>query len=368
MRRLLHEAGPQPDGVAPGQAAQRHEGRPPEEDRPQLAVGHAESLQQADHARPLEHEDQQGRGHVEEGHDEHDDDDHRGIDVVGPQPVENVGIALRNARHGKVCRRGVVVVQERMAEPCGACVGIGGPLQEYFITRDLVAGPLGQPLHVAQVREDHPLVHVVHSRGVETGYLEAVATRQFAGLDEEHLHLVPGTEAQLRGEGLRQQDVLRTDRVAHTGKLPGNEPLVEKAPVVGRIDPLEHHPLDGILGADDASAQRIGRHRDEARHRADQLLEVPAPHHGPGIERLDTPDVGHRNMGRKSRHLVRHLALEPHDDGQRKDHHRNPQRHGDHGNTLHHAGLVLRRGSSHAAGDEKREIHGSCFYPKIYAK
>mgnify|MGYP007092308881 CR=1 FL=1 len=117
----------------------------------------------------------------------------------------------------------------------------------------------------------------------------------------------------------------------------------------------------GVGRADDAPLDGIGSHRHEPVGPADQLLDMRAAAHGLRIERVHAPYVGHRDVSRKPRHLARHLAFEAHDDGHREDHHRHPQRHRHHGDTLHHPGLVPGRGLRHAACDEKGEIHGSCF-------
>ena len=47
-----------------------------------------------------------------------------------------------------------------------------------------------------------------------------------------------------------------------------------------------------------------------------------------------------------------------HDHGHGQDHHRHAQRHGNHGDTLHHPGFVIRGVLRRPAGDEKGEVHG----------
>lgn len=61
---------------------------------------------------------------------------------------------------------------------------------------------------------------------------------------------------------------------------------------------------------------------------------------------------------RKGRYLACHLVLEPHDHGHGQDHYRHAQRHGNHGDTLHHPGFVIRGVLRRPAGDEKGEVHG----------
>ena len=359
MRPFLHEAQPQSGGIAPRQPPQGHQRRPPEEDAPQAAVAHPEGFQQADHPRPLQHEDQQRRSHVEKRHHEHDADNHRGIHVMGLQPVENIGVPLPDARHGEVFGIFGIIVQQRPAQRPGERVGAGQRARQDLVARNLVRSPLREPLHVADVRHDHHAVHLLHPRLVDARHLETVAARHFARLDEQHLDLVAHAQQQFVGQRARQQDVLRADLAAHTGQLPRDEPFAEIRPVVIRLDTLEHHLAHGVGRADDAPLDGIGSHRHEPVGPADQLLDMRAAAHGLRIERVHAPYVGHRDVSRKPRHLARHLAFEAHDDGHREDHHRHPQRHRHHGDTLHHPGLVPGRGLRHAACDEKGEIHGA---------
>ena len=74
--------------------------------------------------------------------------------------------------------------------------------------------------------------------------------------------------------------------------------------------------------------------------------------------RPDTPHVGHDGMRRKGRYLACHLVLEPHDHGHGQDHHCHAQCHGNHGDTLHHPGFVIRGVLRRPAGDEKGKVHG----------
>ena len=51
-----------------------------------------ESPDVADHARAFEHQREQGRRHIEQRHDHHDDQDDGRIDIVGLEPVEECRI------------------------------------------------------------------------------------------------------------------------------------------------------------------------------------------------------------------------------------------------------------------------------------
>ena len=359
MRRPLQQAQPDARSVSPRQPAQRDEGGPPQEDAPQLPVGHSERLEQPDHPRAFEHEDHQRRGHVEKGHDEHDDDDHHAVHVVRPEPVEDVRIALHDARGHQIARIVRLVVEQRVAQPRGEGVRPGEVVEQNLVARDLLRRPFGQPLHVAQIGQHHRPVHVLQPRSIDARDLEPVAARQLARLDEEHLDTVAHAQPQPVGQRPRQQRVLRADRIPHAGQFALREPLPEEAPVETPVHAFEHDALHGVGRADDAAPKGVGGHRAEALRRADQLLDMRAPHDGFGVERPHAPHVGHGDMARESRHLGRHLALETQDDGQRENHHGHAQRHRHHGDALHHAGPVLRRGTGHAAGNEKRQVHDS---------
>ena len=368
MEIFLHETHGQPRGVAPCQSAQRDERRPPKKHLPQRSVAHAERLQQADHPRTFQHEDQQRRSHVEKRHHEHDADNHRGIHVMGLQPVENIGIKLRHATHGEVRRIVGIVVEQGPSEPAGEIVGSGQVRGENLVARYLAVRPVRQPLHVAQVGHDHRVVHFVHSRRVDSRHLETVAPGPVSGLDEEHFDLVAHAEHQFLGHAARQQYIFRTHRIAHTGQLALHQPLAERRPVVIPVHALEHHPLHGIRRTDDTALDGIGGQRHESFGGADQLLGAGTAAHGVRIERPHAPHAVHHGMSRKGGHLAGHLLLETHDHGHRQQHHRDAQRHGNHGDTLHHTGFVLRGALRRPAGDEKGEIHGCLICWKIYAK
>ena len=363
MEPLLQEAEQQPHAVAPRHAAQGDEGRPVEENPPQRAVAHPQRLEQANHPRPLQHQNQQRRGHVEESHHKHDAHYDGGVDVVGRQPVENVGIELAQRRDGEVLRLIAVVVEQAEGHPPREVVRVGEVVRTQLVARDLVLLPVGQPLHVAQVGEGQQGVGLVHARRVEARDAEAVAAGAHAApLDEEHLDLVTHVELQTARHQLGEQHILRPQRVAHAGQLPAAQAAAQKRPVVARVDPLEQHPLHGVLRADNAAARGIGGHRGEALDAAEQLLEGGRTPHGLRIGGRNPADVGHHGMRRQPRQVADHLALEAHDDGQREEHHRHAQRHGDHRDAHHHAGLAARRGRGQTTRDEKGKVHDSGFY------
>ena len=158
------------------------------------------------------------------------------------------------------------------------------------------------------------------------------------------------------------------EHVPHAGQFSLREPLPEEAPVETPVHAFEHDALHGVGRADDAAPKGVGGHRAEALRRADQLLDMRAPHDGFGVERPHAPHAVHHGMSRKGGHLAGHLLLEAHDHGHRQQHHRDAQRHGNHGDTLHHTGFVLRGALRRPAGDEKGEIHGCFLCWKIYAK
>ena len=60
----------------------------------QGSVPHSEGFQYTDHRGAFEQDDQQGGDHVEKGHHQHDDDNHRCVDVVSIEPVEDGGVAF----------------------------------------------------------------------------------------------------------------------------------------------------------------------------------------------------------------------------------------------------------------------------------
>ena len=245
-----------------------------------------------------------------------------------------------------------------MPQPAGEIVRPGQVVGKDLVSRNLVRRPVREALHVAQVGQDDRVVHLVHPRRVNPRHLEPVAARRVAGLDEEHLHAVAHAEHQPVGQAARKQDVLRADRIPHAGQIPVDEPSAEGRPVVGRIHPLEHHLSHGVGRTDDAALDGIRSHRSESPGRADQPFGAGAAAHGLRIERPDTPHVGHDGMRRKGRYLACHLVLEPHDHGHGQDHHCHAQCHGNHGDTLHHPGFVIRGVLRRPAGDEKGKVHG----------
>ena len=245
-----------------------------------------------------------------------------------------------------------------MPQPAGEIVRPGQVVGKDLVSRNLVRRPVREALHVAQVGQNDRVVHLVHPRRVNPRHLEPVAARRVAGLDEEHLHAVAHAEHQPVGQAARKQDVLRADRIADAGHLPPDEPLPEQRRVVIRSDALEHHLAHGIRRADNPALKRIGGHRNKAVGRTDQRLETGAAMHGPGIERIDPADVGHRDVRGKPLHLAGDLALEADDHGQRQNHHRHPEGHRPYGNAVHDPGAVSGRRTGRTAGDEKGEIHG----------
>ena len=354
---LLHETDPDAEEVAPEEAAERDEERAPEEDPAELSVGHAEGFQKTDHAGPFEDEDQQGGGHVEEGHDEHDDDDDHGVDVVRLQPVEDVGVTLRDAHDGEVCGFVAVVVEEGPVEAPGE---LRGPVERTgadLVTGDLVGPPVGEALHVPNIGEDDGAVHLLHAGVVDARDLEAVAAGQFTGIDEEHLDPVADAEFHAFGGDTGDEQILRADGIPDAGQLTLREPLAEAGPVVVGADAFEEHFSDGVIRADDAALDGIGRHGDEAVGRADDRFQTRAAPHGLRVEGIDAADVRHGDMCGHTLHLAGDLALEAEDDGHGEDHHGDTERHRPDGNALHDPGFVLRSGPGHAAGDDKGKIH-----------
>ena len=179
----MQPAQPQPDQVAPKQAEDDDVAGVVQEYFPDAPVRTAHGLEDADHARALEDEDEQGRDHVDDADYEHQRQDDHFVDVLQAEPFKDLGKLFAYG----LC---IQIGREHFAiDVVGNHLQIAEVVHKNLKTAHLIGFPALQLPDFADIHQGKLLV-VFFQSGAEKSLHAKGPLQLFAVLDEVYDQLV----------------------------------------------------------------------------------------------------------------------------------------------------------------------------------